>query len=52
MIDYDQTIASIWPEFGVRGKDSFTVRDALTHRVGLADLPGDAAPSSWATGSG
>lgn len=44
LIDYEQTIASIWPEFGVQGKDSFTVRDALTHRVGLADLPGDATP--------
>jgi CubicO group peptidase (beta-lactamase class C family) len=44
LIDYDQTIASIWPEFGAQGKDSFTVRDALTHRVGLAELPSDATP--------
>lgn len=44
LIDYEQTIASIWPEFGARDKDAFTVRDALTHRVGLADLPDDATP--------
>ncbi|WP_280463855.1 serine hydrolase domain-containing protein [Nocardia carnea] len=44
LLDYDQTIASIWPEFGTRGKESLTVRDALTHRAGLPDLPGDATP--------
>lgn len=44
LLDYDQTIASIWPEFGARGKGSMTVRDALTHRVGLSDLPSDATP--------
>ncbi|WP_432838640.1 serine hydrolase domain-containing protein [Dactylosporangium sp. CA-092794] len=42
LLSYDQTVASIWPEFGVGGKASFTVRDALTHRVGLPDLPADA----------
>lgn len=44
LVTYDQTIASVWPEFGGCGKESFTVRDALTHRVGLADLPPDATP--------
>lgn len=44
LLSYDQTVASIWPEFGVAGKASFTVRDALTHRVGLPDLPDDATP--------
>lgn len=44
LIDYEQTMASIWPEFAEHGKDRFTVRDALTHRVGLADLPADATP--------
>lgn len=45
LLDYEQTIASVWPEFGSHGKGAFTVRDALTHRVGLADLPGDATPA-------
>jgi CubicO group peptidase (beta-lactamase class C family) len=44
LLSYDQTIASVWPEFGAHGKEAFTVRDALTHRVGLADLPPDATP--------
>lgn len=43
-LSYDQTIESVWPEFGEHGKQTFTVRDALTHRVGLADLPPDATP--------
>ncbi|MFW6772916.1 serine hydrolase domain-containing protein [Nocardioides sp. CPCC 205120] len=44
LVDYDQPIASVWPEFGARGKARFTVQDALTHQVGLADLPADATP--------
>ncbi|MTD59136.1 serine hydrolase domain-containing protein [Amycolatopsis pithecellobii] len=44
LLRYDQTISSIWPEFGAWGKESFTVRDALTHRVGLAGLPADVTP--------
>lgn len=44
LINYDQTIASVWPEFAAEGKGAFTVRDALTHRVGLGDLPPDATP--------
>jgi CubicO group peptidase (beta-lactamase class C family) len=44
LLDYDQPVASIWPEFGAHGKESSTVRDALTHRVGLPDLPSDATP--------
>ncbi len=44
LVAYDQTVASVWPEFAAAGKDAFTVRDALTHSVGLADLPADATP--------
>ena len=55
LLSYDQTIASVWPEFGAAGKESFTVRDALTHRVGLPDLPEDATGEllgdwDWMTG--
>ena len=32
---YDDTIASHWPEFGARGKDRITIRQALTHQAGL-----------------
>lgn len=44
LLDYDQPIASIWPEFARSGKGGMTVRDALTHRVGLSELPDDATP--------
>src|SRR5688500_4257899 len=35
LIDYDAPVARYWPEFGVKGKDKGTVRDALTHRLGV-----------------
>lgn len=46
-LDYEQTIASVWPEFAANGKESFTVRDALTHRIGLADVPQGAVLGEW-----
>ena len=39
-LQLDQTIAHYWPEFGANGKESITLRQALTHYSGLrADLP-------------
>src|ERR1700747_3559965 len=35
LIDYEAPIARYWPEFGVNGKDRATVRDALSHRLGI-----------------
>src|SRR4051812_43958166 len=34
-LDYDERVATYWPEFGVNGKSHVTVRDLLTHRAGL-----------------
>jgi CubicO group peptidase (beta-lactamase class C family) len=34
-VSYDTRIVEVWPEFGSRGKDHLTLRDALGHRVGL-----------------
>lgn len=34
----DAPIASYWPEFGRRSKESITVRDAMSHRAGLPAL--------------
>lgn len=39
LIDYDAPISSYWPEFGVNGKQEATVRHALTHAVGVPQLP-------------
>jgi len=37
-LDYDEPVATYWPEFGVGGKDRISVRDLLTHRAGLHDV--------------
>jgi CubicO group peptidase (beta-lactamase class C family) len=34
-LDYDEPVASYWPEFAAGGKSRVTVRDLLTHRAGL-----------------
>ncbi|HKG36659.1 MAG TPA: serine hydrolase domain-containing protein [Solirubrobacterales bacterium] len=34
-VEYDEPVASYWPEFGAGGKDRVTVRHLLTHRAGL-----------------
>jgi CubicO group peptidase (beta-lactamase class C family) len=33
--DYDDPVAVHWPEFGCRGKDAITIRQALSHQAGL-----------------
>ena len=37
-LDYERPVARYWPEFGRNGKQDITVRQALTHRAGLAPL--------------
>ncbi|MEV0619392.1 serine hydrolase domain-containing protein [Nonomuraea sp. NPDC050404] len=44
MLDYGTPIADIWPEFGAHGKESATIRDALTHATGVPGLPEDLTP--------
>lgn len=34
-LDYDEAVASYWPEFGAGGKGRVSVRDLLSHRAGL-----------------
>src|SRR4051812_3504888 len=38
-LDYDAPVARYWPAFGARGKAGVTVRDVLTHRAGVPQLP-------------
>jgi CubicO group peptidase (beta-lactamase class C family) len=40
-LDLDAPIARYWPEFADAGKATITVRDALSHRSGLAALDAD-----------
>jgi CubicO group peptidase (beta-lactamase class C family) len=35
MVDLDEPIVSIWPEFGAGGKEAATLRQALCHRAGV-----------------
>jgi CubicO group peptidase (beta-lactamase class C family) len=42
--DYDTKIVELWPEFGARGKETATVRHALTHTVGVPGIPADSTP--------
>ncbi|MBI3329675.1 MAG: beta-lactamase family protein [Nitrospinae bacterium] len=44
LVDYDTPIAHYWPEFGAQGKDKGTVRDALTHRIGIPQMPAGVTP--------
>ena len=38
LIDYDEPVATYWPEFGAAGKTRVTVRHLLTHSAGLHHL--------------
>jgi CubicO group peptidase (beta-lactamase class C family) len=44
LFGYDTLIAELWPEFGANGKESATVRHALTHTVGVPGIPADTTP--------
>ncbi len=44
LVDYDTPIAHYWPEFAAHGKDKGTVRDALTHRIGIPQMPEGVTP--------
>lgn len=43
-IDYDAPVSRYWPEFGVKGKERATVRDALCHRAGVPQMPDGLSP--------
>jgi CubicO group peptidase (beta-lactamase class C family) len=43
-IDYDAPVARYWPEYATHGKDKTTVRDVLTHRACVPQMPEDVTP--------
>jgi len=47
LLGYDTRIAELWPEFAAHGKKAATVRDALTHSVGVPGLPVDTQPEAF-----
>ena len=48
VLAYDEPIATHWPEFAQRGKQSATIRHALTHRVGVPQMPDAVTPELMA----
>ncbi len=44
-LDYDSPVTDLWPEFGVRGKATTTLRHVLTHTVGLPAMPREITPN-------
>jgi len=45
LIDYEAPIARYWPEFAANGKGSATIRHALSHRLGIPQMPLGVTPS-------
>jgi CubicO group peptidase (beta-lactamase class C family) len=46
-LDYGQSVASLWPEFGQAGKQDITVEQALSHQAGLAGFLEPMDPALW-----
>jgi CubicO group peptidase (beta-lactamase class C family) len=44
---YDQTVASVWPEFAQAGKGAVTVEQVLSHQAGLSGFPDPMDPAEW-----
>jgi CubicO group peptidase (beta-lactamase class C family) len=43
-IDYNAPVAHYWPEYGAHGKERTTVRDVLTHRACVPQMPANVTP--------
>ena len=41
LMDYDAPVVRYWPEYGAHGKQKTTVRDVLTHRACVPQMPTD-----------
>lgn len=40
LFSYDDTVASVWPEFAAEGKDRATIAELLSHQCGLITVDG------------
>jgi CubicO group peptidase (beta-lactamase class C family) len=47
MVDYDQRVADLWPEFAAAGKGAVTIGEALSHQAGLPGFAEPMAPAAW-----
>lgn len=46
-LDYGQTVASVWPEFGQAGKADVTIEQAISHQAGLPGFPEPMDAGLW-----
>lgn len=44
LLDLHAPVADYWPEFAANGKEAITVRDALSHRAGIPQMPEGVTP--------
>jgi CubicO group peptidase (beta-lactamase class C family) len=44
LIDYEAPVVRYWPEYGAHGKEKTTVRDVLTHRACVPQMPDRVTP--------
>jgi CubicO group peptidase (beta-lactamase class C family) len=47
-VGYDTPVVDLWPEFGVHGKATATLRHVLTHSVGVPAMPRGLGPADLA----
>jgi CubicO group peptidase (beta-lactamase class C family) len=47
-VDLGAPVSTYWPEYGTRGKEATTVRDVLTHRAGVPQMPEGVTPELMA----
>ncbi|MBV1688877.1 beta-lactamase family protein [Novosphingobium sp. G106] len=39
LVSYDAEVRDYWPEYAANGKEATTIRDVLTHRAGIPQMP-------------
>jgi len=44
LVEYEAPVARYWPEYAAKGKGGTTVRDVLTHRACVPQMPTDVTP--------
>jgi len=44
LVDYEEPLATYWPAYGVNGKEWITVRQVLSHRAGVPQMPDGVTP--------
>jgi CubicO group peptidase (beta-lactamase class C family) len=47
LLDYDAPTASVWPAFGVHGKDKVTIAQTLAHQAGVPGFLEPIDPDLW-----